>query len=51
VFSILLDPSKTNQDFTWKTSTPLAEGVRRAIDYYRQFGIQETYTHLKALSE
>ena len=51
VFSILLDPSKTNQDFAWKTSTPLAEGVRRAIDYYRQFGIQETYTHLKALSE
>jgi UDP-glucose 4-epimerase len=51
VFSILLDPSKTNQDFSWKTSTPLHEGVRRAIDYYRQFDIQETYTHLKALSE
>jgi UDP-glucose 4-epimerase len=50
VFSILLDPSKTNQDFAWRTSTPLAEGVRRAIDYYRQFGIQETYTHLKALA-
>ena len=50
VFSILLDPSKTNQDFAWRTSTPLAEGVRRAIDYYRQYGIQETYTHLKALA-
>jgi len=51
VFSILLDPSKTNQDFSWRTSTPLAEGVRQAIDYYRQYGIQETYTHLKALNE
>ena len=50
VFSILLDPSKTNQDFSWRTSTPLSEGVRRAIEYYRQFGIQETYTHLKALA-
>jgi UDP-glucose 4-epimerase len=51
VFSILLDPSRTNQDFAWRTSTSLATGVRRAIDYYREFGIQETYTHLKALSE
>ena len=51
VFSILLDPSKTNRDFAWRTSTPLAAGVRRAIDYYREFGIQETYTHLKALTE
>ena len=51
VFSILLDPSRTNQDFGWRTSTSLATGVQRAIDYYREFGIQETYTHLKALSE
>jgi UDP-glucose 4-epimerase len=51
VFSILLDPSRTNADFSWQTSTPLAEGVRRAIEYYRAFGIQETYTHLKVLSE
>jgi UDP-glucose 4-epimerase len=51
VFSILLDPSRTNQDFAWRTSTSLATGVQRATDYYREFGIQETYTHLKALSE
>lgn len=49
VFSILLDPSKTNQDFTWKVSTPLTEGVAKAIEYYQKFGISETYTHLKAL--
>lgn len=51
VFSILLDPSKTNQHFEWKASTPLAEGVARAIEYYKNFGISETYTHLKISSE
>jgi UDP-glucose 4-epimerase len=47
VFTILIDPSKTNQDFSWKTSTPLETGVKMAIDYYKQFGIAQTYTHLK----
>ena len=47
VFSILLDPSKTNRDFDWNITTPLAEGIRRAIRYYERCGIAETYTHLK----
>lgn len=47
VFSILLDPSKTNQHFEWKASTPLMDGVAHAIEYYKKFGISETYTHLK----
>jgi len=47
VFSILLDPSITNKDFGWKVSTPLDEGVRKAIEYYQEYGIQETFTHLK----
>lgn len=50
VFSILLDPSKTNQHFEWKASTPLMDGVARAIEYYKKFGISETYTHLKMSS-
>jgi UDP-glucose 4-epimerase len=50
VFSILLDPSNTNADFDWKISTPLTDGVARAIGYYQKFGISETYTHLKAMS-
>jgi UDP-glucose 4-epimerase len=49
VFSILLDPSKTNADFNWKISTSLTEGVARAIEYYKKFGISETYTHLKEM--
>ncbi len=46
--SILLDPSRTQRDFDWRASTPLADGVARAIDYYREHGVAETYTHLKA---
>lgn len=47
VFSILLDPSKTSTDFGWQVSTPLKEGVRRTIEYYNTYGIEETFTHLK----
>jgi UDP-glucose 4-epimerase len=51
VFSILLDPLRTNEVFGWQTSTPLRLGVRRAIDYYRQFGLTETFTHLRMAAE
>ena len=47
--SILLDPSKTEHDFGWAAQTPLADGVARAVDYYREYGVEETFTHLKAL--
>jgi UDP-glucose 4-epimerase len=45
--TILLDPSQTERDFDWRVTTPLEEGVGRAIDYYRAYGIEETFTHLK----
>ena len=50
-FSILLDPSKTKTDFSWHTTTTLEAGVREAVRYYQQYGITETYTHLKQLDE
>jgi UDP-glucose 4-epimerase len=49
VFTILLDPTKTNEDFDWKITTPLEVGVRAAINWYKQYGITQTYTHLKSL--
>lgn len=49
VFTILLDPSKTKQDFGWEISTSLETGVQSAIDWYKQFGITQTYTHLKSI--
>jgi len=51
-FTILLDPSKTLDDFVgWKVRTPLEKGVASALDYYKRFGITQTFTHLKALDE
>jgi UDP-glucose 4-epimerase len=48
-FTILLDPSKTVSDFAgWKVRTPLETGVASALDYYKRFGVTQTFTHLKA---
>jgi UDP-glucose 4-epimerase len=49
VETILLDPTKTNTDFSWKTTTPLERGVLAAIEWYRMYGITQTYTHLKPI--
>lgn len=46
-YTILLDPSRVRADFGWDVKVPLQQGVARAIDYYREFGIGETYTHLR----
>ena len=40
-------PEPHQQDFGWPPKVPLEEGVRRAIEYYREYGISQTYTHLK----
>jgi UDP-glucose 4-epimerase len=45
--SILLDPSRTNADFDWRTSVPMQDGVAQAIAWYKANGIEQTYTHLK----
>ena len=48
-YTILLDPTKTYQDFGWKVTTPLGEGVGKAIRWYKKFGIEQTYTHLEQI--
>lgn len=46
-FTILLDPARTRADFDgWTPKTELAAGVAAAIAYYREFGIEQTFTHL-----
>jgi len=45
--SILLDPSRTFQDFGQIEFTPLATLVAEAVKYYREFGVQGGYTHLR----
>jgi len=51
VATILLDPSKTEEDFDWQITTPLEVGVAATIDYYKTNGIEQTYTHLKPVGE
>ena len=47
--SILLDPSKTERDFEWSAQASLESGVAKAVAYYREYGIAETFTHLKPI--
>lgn len=46
-FTILLDPSVTQQAFNWKTKTPLSEIVKQAVAWYKVNPIEQTFTHLK----
>jgi UDP-glucose 4-epimerase len=48
VFTILIDPSKTNVDFGWSVKTTLNDGIKKAIEWYKINGISQTYTHLKS---
>lgn len=47
VFSILLDPSKTINDFGEIYFTPIEETVREAVIYFQKHGTLGEYTHLK----
>ena len=47
VFTILVDPSKTEKDFSWKANTPIEISVNKAVSWYKSNGVTESYTHLK----
>ncbi|MGB0370671.1 MAG: NAD-dependent epimerase/dehydratase family protein [Opitutales bacterium] len=47
VSSILLDPSRTFEDFGEIQFTPIEETVAQAIDYFKEHGTLGEYTHLK----
>ena len=47
VFSILLDPTRTFQDFGQLEFTPLQETVSTAVEYYKKHGTLGEYTHLR----
>lgn len=45
--SILLDPTRTFQDFGPIEFTPLSKTVSAAIEYFKQYGTLGEFTHLK----
>lgn len=47
VYTILIDPSRTEKDFNWKITTKLEDGIKDAIEWYKNNEIKETFTHLK----
>jgi len=49
--SILLDPSRTFRDFGEIQFTPLDEIVARTVAYYREYGVQGGYTHLRGAKD
>ena len=34
------------QTFGWRATTSIADGVAAAVEWYRENGVGETYTHL-----
>jgi UDP-glucose 4-epimerase len=46
VAALLLDPRDTEWEWGWHATTPLADGLRRAVDWYADNGVSETFTHL-----
>ena len=46
VFSILLDPSRTLDDFGPIDFTPIEQTVKEAIEYFKEHGTLGEYTHL-----
>lgn len=51
VYSILLDPSRTFDDFGEPEFTSLADTVSQAVDYYIKHGTLGEYTHLNLQKE
>ena len=45
--SMLLDATKTYEAFDWRPKGSLVDGLSKAVDWYKIYGAENTYTHLK----
>lgn len=46
VATLLLEPHETTREFGWTAQTPLPEGIAKAVAWYSEHGVTETFTHL-----
>lgn len=46
VKSILLDPTETDMAFGFLPETTLEDGLGRAVEWYKEHGVEQTFTHL-----
>lgn len=47
VSTILLEPYRTTKDFSLTPNTSLQNGIQKAVDWYRNNNVKETFTHLR----
>jgi UDP-glucose 4-epimerase len=47
--TILLDPSKTYEDFNMPQLTKFEDTIEAAVEYYKKFGVDREVTHLKSV--
>ena len=41
-----LDPGEALRQFGWRPSTSLATGIAQTVAWYREHGVEQTFTHL-----
>jgi UDP-glucose 4-epimerase len=51
VYTILLNNKKTKKDFEWEPKGTLEEGVKKAIAWYDKNQIDQTFTHLRNVTD
>lgn len=51
VYTLLIDPSRTIEDFQMRATKRLEEGVKATIEWYKKHGVTETFTHLRPVEQ
>lgn len=46
--AVVLDPARTESVFGWRAKIGFAETIHRQLDWYRQHGVSDVYSHLSA---
>jgi UDP-glucose 4-epimerase len=44
---VVLDPTRTNSAFNWKSQVSFVETIQRQLAWYDQYGISDVFSHLK----
>ena len=47
VKELVLDPTKTEKTFGWKTKVNFRETIHNQLKWYDLFGVNDIYSHLK----
>lgn len=48
--TILLNANATRLFYRWQPQTTVKDSIRQAVEWYRQHGVKQTYTHLRGVA-